>query len=60
MRDDRELKLLPGHTRVMTSDEEDELVSALAELLADWLGRHPDQAAVIRRSLPQREKPAGK
>jgi hypothetical protein len=48
--EDRPLRLRAGHTRPMTEVEEQELVDALAELLADWLVAHPDQMPDALRS----------
>lgn len=51
--EDRSLRLRAGHTRVMTEAEEQELVDALADLLADWLVAHPDQMPDALRSRPK-------
>jgi hypothetical protein len=40
---DRPLRLLAGHTRAMSHAEEEQLISALAELLTGWLAAHPDR-----------------
>jgi len=37
----------------MTEAEERELVSALAELLTDWLAAHPDRPPAGLRSRPR-------
>ena len=47
---ERPLGLLTGRTRPMSNEEEDQLVGALAELLADWLADHPDRLPVGLRS----------
>jgi len=41
--EDRPLRLLVGRTRPMSEPEYGRLVAALAELLADWLGDHPER-----------------
>jgi hypothetical protein len=51
--EDRPLRLRAGHTRPMTEAEERELVSALAELLTDWLAAHPDRLPAGLRSRPR-------
>lgn len=53
--DDRPLRLLPGKTRAMTSSEEQQLVDALAELLAVWLAAHPDRLPDTLRSRLKRD-----
>jgi bifunctional ADP-heptose synthase (sugar kinase/adenylyltransferase) len=35
------LRLLTGRTRPMSSEQERQLVSSLAELLVDWIETHP-------------------
>jgi hypothetical protein len=53
--EDRPLRLLPGKTRAMTSGEEQQLVDALAELLAVWLAAHPDRLPDSLRSRLKRD-----
>jgi len=48
--EDRPLRLRAGYTRPMSEAEEQELVDALADLLADWLVAHPDQMPDALRS----------
>ena len=50
---DRPLRLLAGHTRPMSGEEERQLVAALAELLADWLAAHPERRPSGLRSTPE-------
>jgi hypothetical protein len=48
-----ELRLRPGRTRLMSQGEQEQLVSALAELLCDWLAEHPDRLPSRLRSHRQ-------
>jgi hypothetical protein len=38
---DAPLRLLPGRTRPMSCEQEQQLVGSLAELLVDWIEAHP-------------------
>jgi hypothetical protein len=40
---DAPLRLLPGKTRPMTGEEEQQLVEALAELLVEWVEARPER-----------------
>jgi hypothetical protein len=48
--DDRPLRLLVGRTRTMSGEEQDRLLAALGELLADWFAEHPDRRPNCLRS----------
>jgi hypothetical protein len=51
--EDRPLRLLAGRTRPMSGEEHRRLVSALAELLADWLEAHPERRPSSLRSTSE-------
>lgn len=48
-----ELRLRPGRGRLMSQGEQEQLVSALTELLCDWLAEHPGRLPSRLRSHRQ-------